>query len=139
MINAFMALEGMSKGSPAVEPALGSRAQRARGEKLCRAIYGRHYEPMIARMESMHPDLARWILTEGYGKVLSRPRLPARVRELLVIGILTAQGLDKQLYFHVKGAVRLGATPADVRRALEACRDLIPRRRIARCLAMLGS
>lgn len=135
MINAFMALEGLSNG---VDPYVEESPDLSRGEPLCRAIYGKNYEPMIRRMRSMHPELAKWILTEGYGKVLSRPELPGRDRELLSVAILTAQGLFVQLYSHVRGALNLGARPADLRGVLEACRDLIAKSRVEKCLSFLG-
>jgi 4-carboxymuconolactone decarboxylase len=137
MINAFMALEGLDGARPHVENTPPLKRLIQRGERLCRSIYGKHYEPMISRMRRMHPELAKWILSEGYGKVLSRPHLPARVRELCVIGILSAQGLEKQLYFHVRGALRLGARPSEVRSALSACRDLISKSRREKCLSFL--
>jgi 4-carboxymuconolactone decarboxylase len=136
MINAFMALEGL-------DPEVLRRVEESvpdafeRGEKLCRAIYRRHFDPMIARMRSMHPDLGRWILSEGYGKVLGRPWLDGRTRELITVAVLTAQGLDKQLYFHVRGAQNLGAAPRDVEEVLDAVADLVPAKRIERCRAML--
>jgi 4-carboxymuconolactone decarboxylase len=134
MINAFMALDGLSNGAEAF---VEESPDLSRGEALCRAIYGKNYEPMIARMRSMHPELAKWILQEGYGKVLSRPALPGRDRELISVAMLTAQGLYVQLHSHVRGALHLGATPADIRRVLDACRDLIPKSRIQKCLALL--
>ena len=69
---------------------------------------------MIARMAGFHPDLAAWILEDGYGKVLSRPILSIRERELIVVAVLSALRLPKQLESHVRGAVRVGATARDV-------------------------
>lgn len=93
-------------------------AWRARGERLCRRVYGRTYERMIETMRRLHPDLADWIVWEGYGKVLSRPRLDARVRELCVIPVLAAGGMVPQLRSHLAGARNCGATAAEVREAL---------------------
>jgi alkylhydroperoxidase/carboxymuconolactone decarboxylase family protein YurZ len=134
MINGFMALEGL-----AAEPPWTERPSDVltRGRALCRRIYGAHYRPMIDRMAKMHPDLARWILREGYGKVLSRRPLPARVREMLTVAILTSQGIEMQLYFHLRGALRLGATRAGIRSMLEACGDLIGAGRVRRALKLL--
>ena len=53
--------------------ARGRRPAPARGKALCRRIYGPVYDRMIARMAGFHPDLADWILADGYGRVLSRP------------------------------------------------------------------
>ena len=40
-----------------------------------------------------------------YGRVLSRPRLGARVRELVAVTVLAAGGWSRQLHSHLLGAV----------------------------------
>jgi len=87
---------------------------RRRGEALCRRIYGPVYDRMIARMGGFHPDLAEWILADGYGRVLSRPGLTIRERELIVVAVLSALRLPMQLESHVRGARRVGATAREV-------------------------
>ncbi len=101
-------------------------AWRARGDRLCRRVYGRTYEKMIETMRRLHPDLADWILWEGYGKVLSRPLLDARTRELCVIPVLAAGGMVLQLRSHLAGARNCGATAAEVREALRIGIDGAP-------------
>lgn len=113
-------------------------AWRARGERLCRLVYGRTYEKMIATMRRLHPDLADWILWEGYGKVLSRPLLDAATRELCVIPVLAAAGTIPQLRSHLLGARNCGATAAEVREALAMGLGALPRREAARARALLG-
>jgi hypothetical protein len=74
---------------------------------------------MIARMAGFHPDLAEWILADGYGRVLSRPGLSIRERELIVVAVLSALRLPKQLESHVRGRSgwgrRRGRYPAMLR------------------------
>lgn len=65
-------------------------------------------------MAGFHPELAEWILADGYGKVLSRPGLPIRERELIVVALLSALRLPLQLESHVRGAMRVGATAKEV-------------------------
>lgn len=101
-----------------------NRARRD-GETLCRRIYGRDYEPMMRKMRRLSPDLAEWILIEGYGKVLSRPRFTARERELMVVPALAAMEAWRQLPSHVQGARNVGATQGDLRRIVDAVRDLL--------------
>ena len=88
--------------------------RRRRGEALCRRIYGPVYGKMIARMRGFHPDLADWILEDGYGKVLSRPGLTIRERELIVVAVLSALRLPLQRESHVRGARRVGASEGEV-------------------------
>jgi 4-carboxymuconolactone decarboxylase len=93
-------------------------ARRARGERLCRRIYGPSYGALMRRMGAFHPDLAAWILEDGYGRVLTRPGLSGVERELLAVAALAALKLDRQLESHVRGARRLGASEARIRAVL---------------------
>lgn len=144
MINAFLTLATVpgSRGGAPFEGLLSPALLRRRGERHCRAIYGEQTDAMLSRMRELHPDLAEWIVSEGYGKVLSRPWLPQRDRELASIPVLALQGVESQLYSHLRGALRLGVAPAQIRRALRACRGLVPARglRLAeRLLCQLAS
>jgi 4-carboxymuconolactone decarboxylase len=107
----------------------GSRRWPARGEALCRAIYGSRYPALIQVMRGIHPDLAVWMVTEGYGKVLSRPFLTPREREICVIPILAAQGSWPQLASHLDGALRVGARRREAEEALETGMRFSPRAR----------
>jgi alkylhydroperoxidase/carboxymuconolactone decarboxylase family protein YurZ len=119
-INAFAALQDIAPHVARCAPRRGG--MRKRGSALCRRIYGPIYGRMIARMESFHPELAEWILADGYGKVLSRPVLSIRERELIVVAVLTALKLPKQLESHARGALRVGATKKEVAAMLAAGR-----------------
>lgn len=143
MINAFLTLATVpnSRGGAPSEGLLLPGRLRRRGEAHCRAIYGEQTDAMLARMREMHPDLAEWIVSEGYGKVLGRPWLGRRERELACIPVLALQGVESQLYSHLRGALRLGATRAQILQALRACRGLVPVRRLrlaGRLLARLA-
>jgi alkylhydroperoxidase/carboxymuconolactone decarboxylase family protein YurZ len=119
-INAFAALQDIAPHAARRAPRRGG--DRKRGKALCRRIYGPVYGRMIAKMESFHPDLAEWILADGYGKVLSRPVLSIRERELIIVAVLAALKLPKQLESHVRGALRVGATRGEVTAMLAAGR-----------------
>jgi 4-carboxymuconolactone decarboxylase len=116
-INAFAVLQELAPHAPRPAPSRGDF--RRRGETLCRRIYGPVYERMIARMAGFHPELAEWILADGYGRVLSRPGLTIRERELIVVAVLWALRLPKQLESHVRGAKRVGATSQEVAAMIE--------------------
>ncbi len=112
---------------PRTESPTAARHWRARGEALCRAIYGPHYPALLRLMREIHPDLAAWMVTEGYGKVLSRPFLTTREREICVIPILAAQGSWPQLGSHLAGALRVGARRREVAEAIETGIRFSPR------------
>jgi 4-carboxymuconolactone decarboxylase len=108
---------GIPKAAAPVDPAEWERA----GTELCRRVYGSNYEKLVATMRGLSPDLASWMVLEGYGKTLSRPALGAVEREYAVVAILTVTGAWRQLRSHAIGAVNVGGKRAGVREAITLC------------------
>jgi 4-carboxymuconolactone decarboxylase len=104
-----------------------------RGDDLCRRVYGPVYERLIRNVRRLHPDLARWMVEQGYGRVLSRPGLDAPTRELVAVAVLAAGGWERQLVSHLRGAVRMGAVRTEVRAAFAAGLRVTPARGRAGC------
>lgn len=98
---------------------------RGRGEEVCRAVYADQYPALRELMSHIHPDLDRWAVIDGYGKVLGRPGLELRARELCVAAQLAGSGATRQLHAHLRGCLNVGATVGDVEEMLAAIRDLI--------------
>ncbi|HET7040634.1 MAG TPA: carboxymuconolactone decarboxylase family protein [Gemmatimonadales bacterium] len=92
----------------------------ADGEATCRVVYGSNYERLRETVRQLHPDLDGWMITEGYGRTLSRPGLTLRQRELLMVAMCAVLDVPHQLHSHLKGALHAGATPAEVGEGLEA-------------------
>ncbi len=92
-----------------------------RGERTCATVYGDHYERLRENIARFHPDLDRWMVLEGYGKVLGRPALSLAVREQLIVAVLVVQAESgrRQLRSHLKGALNAGVSPGDVLRTIE--------------------
>lgn len=90
-----------------------------RGEEVCARVYGRQYDALRRNVRSLHPDLERWMLAEGYGKVLARSGLELAERELCIVALLAVRGHEPQLHSHLQGALNAGATPAEVQAALD--------------------
>ena len=88
------------------------------------AVFGRVYGGQGARLRenvaALHPDLERWALNEGYGKVLGRPGLDLATRELCIVALLASLDAEPQLYAHARGALNAGATEDEVYAALRA-------------------
>lgn len=95
-----------------------SNLRRARGERLCRTVYGDQYEALRRNIRALHPAMERWMIEEGYGKVLTREGLDLMRRELAIAGLLAVQGAGVQLHSHLRGALRAGADPAFVEATL---------------------
>lgn len=95
---------------------------RKRGEEVCEKVYAGQYNRLRENIAKLHPDLERWMLEEGYGKVLSRPNLDLKVRELCIIGVLVGLDAPQQLYSHLRGALNVGVTPEEIDIAMDiAC------------------
>jgi alkylhydroperoxidase/carboxymuconolactone decarboxylase family protein YurZ len=62
--------------------------------------------------------MERWMIVEGYGKVLSRPGLDLATRELCIVALLAPQDAAPQLYSHLRGALNAGAAESDVDEAV---------------------
>lgn len=112
-------------GAEADGPASGAApgregGRRERGERLCRRVYGSAYEKLRRNVRRLHPALDRWMVEDGYGRVLSRPGLDVRERELCVVALLAAADWPVQLASHLRGALNVGVEPARVQAALEA-------------------
>ena len=92
---------------------------KTRGEKNCKAIYGKKFDKLIANVNSFSPELSEWLVLEGYGKVLGREGLSLKERELCIVSVLTALKFEDQLYSHVNGAFRVGATIGDIEQVID--------------------
>jgi L-asparaginase II/alkylhydroperoxidase/carboxymuconolactone decarboxylase family protein YurZ len=91
-----------------------------RGARVFEAVYGAPGVRLREGVEALHPDLARWMVEEGYGRVLGRPGFALRDRELLVASMLAVQDAPRQLHSHLRGALRNGVAPKEVDALLEA-------------------
>jgi|SRR5579883_1641084 len=97
---------------------------RARGTELCKQIYSTNYEKLVSSLNTLSPELAEWMIVEGYGKVLSRTELDAQTRELANVTMLAALGWLRQLVSHARGAINTGASVNDVLDAIELAKKL---------------
>lgn len=95
-------------------------AWAARGEATCRVIYGDQFDKLRQNVRALHPALEAWMITEGYGRTLSRPGLTLRLRELCTVAQTAVLRTPRQLHSHLLGAVRAGARGADVAATLAA-------------------
>jgi 4-carboxymuconolactone decarboxylase len=106
---------------------------RDRGERTCAVVYGQFYERLRHNIRDLHPALDAWMIVEGYGKVLSRPELDLKRRELCIVAVCAAAEQDRQLHSHLHGARNAGASPDEIDGALAAADehlDADARRRI---------
>lgn len=99
-----------------------------RGERVCAAVYGGKYEALRKNIARFHPDLDRWMVAEGYGKVLGRPGLDLAVREMCIAAMLVVQGEGsrRQLRSHLEGAVNVGVAVEDAEETIRRAAAFAP-------------
>ena len=70
-------------------------------------IYGNKFDKLISNIKTFSPEMAEWLIVEGYGKVLGRKGLTLKEREVCIVSILSALKYKDQLYSHINGAFRV--------------------------------
>jgi alkylhydroperoxidase/carboxymuconolactone decarboxylase family protein YurZ len=94
------------------------RRLRESGMKVLRTIYGNQTEKLLGSLARLHADLPRMIVEDVYGRIIARAGMTIAERELVNVTVLTIQGLNRQLYSHLRGALRVGVSPEVLRTLL---------------------
>jgi len=76
-----------------------------------------HDEKALAAVEGLGP-LGRQIVSYVYGDLYTQPALSDRDRELGAVVALTALGRSSQLPQHLRAALKVGLTEAELREAI---------------------
>lgn len=111
---------------------------KARGEETCAIVYGESYEKLRRNIRELHPALDEWMIVDGYGKVLGRPGVDLRTRELCVVAACAVSGQQRQLHSHLRGALNAGASGSELAAVLDALSDLISRDDLSRYRQLLS-
>ena len=90
----------------------------ARGAAVCREVYGRAYHKLLVNLRALHPALEDLVLVDAYGKVIARPGLDLKRRELCTVATTAVLGTAEQLHSHLRGALNTGAEPREVEAVL---------------------
>jgi len=85
-----------------------SKAATARGKKTFQMIYGNQSEKVIGGLNRLHKGLGHHVVTEAYGRIMSRRGLTLAERELINVTVLFIKGFRTQLFSHIRGAIRAG-------------------------------
>jgi len=92
----------------------------ARGAAVCRAVYGRAYHKLLVNLRALHPALEDLVVVDAYGKVIGRPGLDLKRRELCTVAATAVLGTAEQLHSHLRGALNTGASGAEIDAVLAA-------------------
>jgi len=96
-----------------------------RGEATCEIVYGTNYEKLRENVRELHPAVDLWMITEGYGRTLSRPGLDLMRRELCTVAQTAVLETERQLHSHLKGALNAGADPMQIEGVLSVVNPML--------------
>lgn len=72
-------------------------------------IDGKSGEAVITSLESISPDLGKYIVEFAFGDIYDRNGLSLQEREMITLAsLLTAGGCEPQLKVHINGALNVG-------------------------------
>src|SRR5437870_10812508 len=94
-----------------------------RGAAVCREVYGRAYHKLLVNLRALHPALEDLVLVDAYGKVIGRPGLDLKRRELCTVATTAVLGTAEQLHSHLRGALNTGAEPKEIEAVLGVIDD----------------
>src|SRR5207245_10731781 len=89
-------------------------AWAARGAVVCREVYGRAYHKLLVKLRALHPAPEPLVLMGAYGKVIGRPGLDLKRRELCTVATTAVLGTAEQLHSHLRGALNTGASSEEI-------------------------
>jgi len=85
-----------------------------RGVEACSEVYGRTYHKLLLNLRALHPAIEPLVVVDAYGKILGRPGLDSKRRELCTLAAIAMQNAPRQLHAHLRGALNTGSSRADV-------------------------
>lgn len=78
-------------------------------------IDGQGGEAVIRSLESISPDLGKYIVEFAFGDIYERGGLSLQEREMITLAsLLTAGGCEPQLEVHINGALNVGLAPEKI-------------------------
>src|SRR5213083_27074 len=100
------------KGEPIAHPEWERWTKR--GVVACNEVYGRTYHKLMLNLRALHPAIEPLVVVDAYGKILSRPGLDTKRRELCTLAAIAMLRADRQLHAHMRGALNTGSTREEV-------------------------
>ncbi|HET6211907.1 MAG TPA: 4-carboxymuconolactone decarboxylase [Micromonosporaceae bacterium] len=89
------------------------------GEQTRRAVLGdAHVDRAQATTTPFTAPFQDYVTAVAWGRVWSRPGLDRRTRSCLTLAVLAALRYETELEMHIRAAVRLGVTPAEIQEIL---------------------
>jgi 4-carboxymuconolactone decarboxylase len=128
--------EGIGTGLLASAPEESSEALMKRGIITARKVHGDKFERIHNKISALSPDLGYLMLVEGYGRILSRPGLDIRTRELAVVASLATTRAPRQLGSHIRGCRNVGCGDSEIYESIFTCQLWAPDEHISEALGI---
>jgi 4-carboxymuconolactone decarboxylase len=89
------------------------------GLAVRKAVLGEDYvNRSIANADDFNRPFQELVTEYCWGAIWTREELPRKTRSMLNLAMLTALGKPHELKLHLKGALRNGCTPVEIREVL---------------------
>ena len=85
-----------------------------RGVQACAEVYGRTFHKLLVNLRALHPAIETLVVVDAYGKILGRPGLDTKRRELCTLAAIAMLDAPRQLHAHLRGALNTGSTREEV-------------------------
>ena len=85
-----------------------------RGVEACAEVYGRTFHKLMLNLRALHPAIEPLVVVDAYGKILARPGLDSKRRELCTLAAIAMLNAPRQLHAHLRGALNTGSSREDV-------------------------
>jgi 4-carboxymuconolactone decarboxylase len=100
-----------------------------RGVAACGEVYGRTFHKLMLNLRSLHPAIEALVVVDAYGKILGRPGLDAKRRELCTLAAIAMQNTPRQLHAHLRGALNTGSSREQVDEVIALVEEELPKER----------
>ena len=84
-----------------------------------------NYRKLRDNTRELHPAIDAWMITEGYGRTLSRAGLDLMRRELCTVAQTAVLEAPRQLHSHLRGALHAGASFGQIEGVLSVVNPLL--------------
>jgi 4-carboxymuconolactone decarboxylase len=89
------------------------------GMRIRREVLGdEHVDAASGRATDFTKDFQDLITRYAWGEIWARPGLDRKTRSCITLTALVALGRDEELALHIRGALRNGLTPAEIKEVL---------------------
>jgi 4-carboxymuconolactone decarboxylase len=93
--------------------------RREAGTQTRREVLGdEHVDRAVAGTTDFTEPFQDFITRYAWGEIWNRPGLTRPERSMITLAVLTALGRHEELAMHVRGALRNGVTPEEIREVL---------------------